>query len=345
MKRAITYDLQPDKAGITAGCIPNEMDRSWQVKRTLKRLKYWISIILIVLLSGTAIAQDQAQYNHYIGNQGLLNPAYNGTRDIISGLIVHRNQWLGMKDAPMNQAINVHGPIEDTNLGVGVVLTNDRLGFTNTFEFMGAASYKIQLDRRGKFLSFGLQMGITSKVYDGTKAITVDNGDPLFQGKESNLAFNVGLGAYFYSENYFAGFSVPRMFDPEFNQEAEGFKNEVNFKNLHSYWYGGYVFDWGEVKVKPTAMIRTVLGAPLTFDISANVLLANQVWLGASYRSISEVVFLSEYVINRQFTVRYSFDYSLSPIGRFGKYGTHEIGIQFDFSFNKRPGMRSIRYF
>ena len=118
-----------------------------------------------------------------------------------------------------------------------------------------------------------------------------------------------------------------------------------NYKNLHAYWYGGYVFDWGEVKVKPTALIRTVVGAPLTFDVSANVLLVEQLWLGMSYRSISEVVFLSEYIINRQFTVRYSFDYSISPLNTYGKYGTHEIGIQFDFSFNKRPGMRSIRYF
>jgi type IX secretion system PorP/SprF family membrane protein len=308
-------------------------------------MKYLIPIILILIFAGSIQAQDQAQYNHYIANQGILNPAYNGTRDIISGLVVHRSQWLGMQNAPMNQAINVHGPIEDTNLGVGVVLSNDRLGFSNTFEFMGAASYKIQLDRRGKFLSFGLQMGVTSNVYDGTKAITSDFGDPLFQRKETNLAFNVGVGAYYYAENYFAGFAIPRMFDHKYNFNKEAYKNTFDYKDMHAYWYGGYVFDWGDIKVKPTAMIRTVVGAPLTFDVSANVLLAERLWLGASYRSISEVVFLSEYIINRQFTVRYSFDYSISPLNTYGKYGSHEIGIQFDFSFNKRPGMRSIRYF
>lgn len=308
-------------------------------------MKYIISIVLFFLLATAAFSQSQAQFNHYIANQGMLNPAYNGTRDIISGLLVHRSQWLGIQNGPMTQALNVHGPIEDTNLGVGAVLMNDNLGFSNSFEFMGAASYKLMLDRRGKFLSFGLQLGVTSNVYDGTKAVTNEYGDPLFSGKETNLAFNFGLGAYFYAEKYFAGFSIPRMFDPIYNFDNEGYKNEVNLKNVHAYWYGGYVFDWGNIKVKPTAMIRTVVGAPLTFDVSANVLMMERLWLGASYRSISEVVFLSEYIINRQFTVRYSFDYSLSPIGTFGKYGSHEIGIQFDFSFNKRPGMRSIRYF
>ncbi|WP_439184622.1 PorP/SprF family type IX secretion system membrane protein [Carboxylicivirga taeanensis] len=308
-----------------------------------KLLYIFLGLVLAVGLK----AQDQAQYNHYIGNQGILNPAYNGTRDVISGLIIHRSQWLGMQDAPMNQAINVHGPIEDTNLGVGVVLENDRLGFSNNFNFMGAGSYKLKMGRN-QFLSLGLQVGVTSSVYDGTKAITDIYGDPMFTRKESILGFNFGIGAYYYADGYFGGFSIPRFFRPTFDeaQDNEGsFKNTVSLESLHSYWYGGYIFDWGEVKVKPTALIRTVVGAPLTFDLSCNVLLNERLWLGASYRSISEVVFLTEYIINRQWTVRYSFDYSLSKIGTFGQYGSHEIGLQFDFSFNKRAGMRSIRYF
>ncbi len=301
----------------------------------------------MLMLVGSATAQDQVQYNHYIANQGVLNPAYNGTRDVISGLTLHRSQWLGMDDSPMSQAINVHGPIEDTNLGVGVVLENDRIGFTNSFNFMAAGSYKLEMGRR-KFLSLGLQVGVTSNVYDGTKAITDDYGDPMFMRKESILGFNFGVGAYYYAENYFAGFSIPRFFSPSFDeaQENDGdFKNTVSFENMHTYWYGGYIFDWGEVKVKPTALIRAVVGAPLTFDVSGNVLLSERLWLGAGYRSISEVVFLTEYIINRQWSVRYSFDYSLSPLNKFGQYGSHEIGLQFDFSFNKRAGMRSIRYF
>ena len=306
-----------------------------------------IPILLLLLFAGGVTGQNQAQYNHYIANQGLLNPAYNGTRDVISGLVIHRSQWVGMKDAPMNQAINVHGPIEDTNLGVGVVLENDRLGFSNNFNFMGAGSYKLKMGK-SDFLSLGLQIGLTSSVYDGTKAITSTFGDPMFLRKESILGFNFGVGAYYYTEQYFAGFSVPRFFSPSFDSASDNdgtFKNTVSFEELHSYWYGGYIFDWGDVKVKPTTLIRTVVGAPLTFDVSCNVLLNERVWVGASYRSISEVVLLADFIINRQWSVRYSFDYSLSKLRKYGQFGSHEIGLQFDFSFNKRAGMRSIRYF
>ncbi len=298
-----------------------------------------------MLLCGNISAQDQNVFNHYISNQGMLNPAYNGTRDVISGLFIHRSQWLGVEGAPMVDAINVHGPIEDTNLGLGAVLINDKIGFTNNFEFMGSASYKVALDRKERFISFGLQAGFKSFIYDGTKSVTDQFGDPLFQGRESKFGFNFGFGSYLYAPTYFAGLSIPRFFSYQYNEQNQTFKNSLDFNNVHTYIYGGYIFDFDNVKVKPTALARIVPGAPLEFDVAAHVLLMEQLWLGLSYRTVSDLVFLAEYQINRQWAVRYSFDYSLSALNRYAKAGSHELGLTFDFSFNKRPGMRSIRYF
>lgn len=289
-------------------------------------------------------AQNQAQYNHYIANQGILNPAYNGTRDVISGIMIHRSQWVGMEGAPFTEALNVHGPVEDTDLGVGAFITNDHIGFTNTFDFFGAASYKFQVDR-DKFVSLGLQLGVGNMSYDGSKSITQDFGDPVFTGKQSKTTFNAGFGAYFFAEDYFAGYSVPKFFSNKFDGNAGEFRNTFSLPNQHHYLYGGYVFEWGEVMVKPTLLTRIVYGSPLEFDVSTNVLLMEKLWLGLSYRTMSDMVFLAEYIINRQFTVRYSFDYTLSELNNYAKFGSHEISLQFDFTFHKRAGMRSIRYF
>ncbi len=308
--------------------------------------KYYILIIVLLFIFKLNVeGQNQYSYNHYIANQGLLNPAYNGTRDVISGIILHRNQWLGIEGAPMLDALNVHGSIENTDVGVGLSLVNDRIGISNTFDFMGAGSYKVMFDRGEKFLSFGLQLGFTSLIYDGTKAVTGEYGDPLFDDKYSKLTFNGGFGTYFYTDDYFVGFSVPKFFSPSFDEKTHNYKNKLELKNLHLYLYGGYVFDWDNIKVKPTLLLKEVYGAPMQFDVSANVLLAEKIWLGLSYRTTSDLVFMLEYIINRKFTFRYSGDYSFSPISRHAVAGSHEVGLQFDFTFYKRPGMRSIRYF
>ena len=318
-----------------------------ELERPMIMVKKILILLGLFMITGGygLLAQNQYQFNHYIANQGLLNPAYNGTRDVISGLMIHRSQWVGIEGAPMNQALNVHGAIEDTNVGVGLALVNDRIGFSNTFDLFGAASYKVQLDRDRKFLSFGLQFGFSSLVYDGTKSVTGEFGDPVFDGKESKLNFNFGFGSYYYADDYFLGFSIPKFFSNQYDIDTHGFKNTIDFKNLHMYLYGGYVFDWYPVKVKPTMLVKHVYGAPMQVDFSANVLLAERLWLGASYRTISEAVLLMEYIINRQFTVRYSMDYSFSAINQYAKAGSHEVSLQFDFSFNRRAGMRSMRHF
>ncbi|MFW6042919.1 MAG: type IX secretion system membrane protein PorP/SprF [Marinilabiliaceae bacterium] len=310
----------------------------------MKKLLFILAVFLV--MQPNVKAQDAYQFNHYIANQGLLNPGYNGTRDVISGLLIHRSQWLGMEGAPMNQALNVHGPIEETNLGVGLVLVNDHIGFSNSFDAFGSASYRLQLDRNDRFVSFGLQAGASSLVYDGLQAETPDlEPDNVFARKESKIAVNFGFGTYYYSDNYFVGFSIPKFFSNQFDEGQETFKNTLDPQNMHTYLYGGYVFDWGDYKIKPTMLMKQVYGAPMQFDISTNVLVMDRLWLGLSYRTISDVVFLSEYVINEKFTVRYSFDYPISELNQFNNFGTHEISLQFDFSFNARPGMRSIRYF
>ncbi|MDG5800929.1 type IX secretion system membrane protein PorP/SprF [Marinilabiliaceae bacterium ANBcel2] len=304
-------------------------------------------IILLLLSFGSnyLFGQKQSHFNHYIANQGLLNPAYNGTRDVISGIMIHRSQWVGFEGAPNTQAFNVHGPIEETNVGLGLALMNDRIGAgSNTFDAFGAASYQIELDRI-RTLSFGLQMGLSSMVYDGTKAVLDDPSDPLFARKETNLNFNFGFGSYYYTDDYFIGFSIPKFFSDQFDEKSEGFKNKIDYKNLHMYLYGGYVWDLHSVTVKPTILMKEVYGSPMQFDISANVLVADQIWLGLTYRTVSEAAFLLEYIINRQFTFRYSFDYSFSPIQQHAKAGSHEVSLQFDFTLNRRPGMRSIRHF
>ena len=310
----------------------------------IRLFKYMVILVSLNLCLTKGHAQDQAVFNHYVSNQGILNPAYNGTRDIVSGLLVHRNQWLGMKGAPMSDALNVHAPVEHTDLGVGIVLMNDNIGFTNNLEFFAACSYKLKLDRKHT-LSLALQAGFKNVIYDATKAVTVDYGDPVFDGKISKFGFNFGFGAYWYSSKYFAGLSIPRFFVNKYNTDKQEIKNTVDFSNLHSYMYGGYIFDINDLKVKTTALFRVVPGAPVTMDISAQVLLMEKLWLGLSYRTVTDLIFLAEYQIDKKWAVKYSFDYPLNSISKYAKMGTHELGVQFDFSLNKRPGMRSIRYF
>ncbi len=311
----------------------------------MKRILKYILIVTCLSISKIGYAQDQVVFNNYISNQGILNPAYNGTRDVISGLAIFRSQWTGFTGAPMIGGLNAHGPIDAVkNLGAGVVFLYDKVGFTNQLEFYAAGSYKLKIDRQNT-LSLGLQMGFKNVVYDGANAFIIDYGDPLFTSKISKFGFNFGFGGYLYAENYFAGISIPRFFTNKYDTNKQEIKNTVVMADLHMYLYGGYLFMVDDIRLKPTGLLRIVPGSPLELDLSINAMFVDQLWLGISYRTVSDLVFMAEYQINRNFAVKYSFDYPFSSIGKYAKFGSHELAIQYDFSPKRRPGMRSIRYF
>ncbi len=209
----------------------------------MRELVRYIVLLSVLGLATIAKSQDQAVYNNYISNQGILNPAYNGSRDVISGLMVFRTQWTGFKGAPYTGALNIHSPLDKMknknlrNVGVGVVIAEDHIGFTNQFEFFAAGSYRLKIDNKNT-ISLGLQLGFKNIVYDGKKANTVDYGDTVFDGRVSKFGFNFGFGAYLIADKYFAGVSIPRFFVNKYNSNKQEIKNTSEFHDMHTYIYG-----------------------------------------------------------------------------------------------------------
>ena len=82
---------------------------------------------------------------------------------------------------------------------------------------------------------------------------------------------------------------------------------------------------------------------PMSFDLTANFLLYEKLWLGAMYRHTDAVGLLAQYNISGDLSVGYAYDY---PITKLNNYtgGSHEFMLGFEFG-NKLKGIRSPRYF
>ncbi|MDO4461696.1 MAG: PorP/SprF family type IX secretion system membrane protein [Bacteroidia bacterium] len=331
-----------------------------KVMRTMNVMKIFIVLAFALCVSSIGYAQDQAVYNEYIKTQGILNPGYNGARGSMSGLMVFRSQWTGFEGAPYTVGLNFASPLDNFSrklkkIGAGIVIQNDHEGLTNNLEFSVAGSYRVVDERRLK-LQLGLSLGVNNKRINGAEAITSDYGDPMFTGNISKFGFNFGFGGFLWSEkndnNFFAGIAIPKFFATKYDTNTQQIKHTVSMKDLHTYIYGGYLFEVSNngTLLRPTALMRVVPGAPMQFDISGSVFLMDKLWLGLTYRTVSEAVLFAEYQITKMFSVHYSFDYSISPIREYAKFGSHEFSIKYDFVAGKgksKPGTRSksIRYF
>lgn len=313
--------------------------------------KKFTGIVALSLIVSGSFAQDFQQYTQYINMQGLINPAYTGTRGTYSGLMNYRHQWAGFDASPKTLGFNFHGPVPVENLSAGLVVMSENLGLNSNVDFAIASAYAVNLTEDIK-ISFGLQLGFSSLQFDASSLIVDNYSDPVFQKyAESYFRPNVGVGTFLHTEKYFAGFSMPRMLTHSTEASSESIKTSFDFKTMHMFLYGGYVFDIdNDYKVKPTLLMKSIYGAPLTFDIGAHGYYKDYGSLSLIFRTSSDIIFATEVRVWEQLYVGYSFDYPITKLSRVS-FGSHEISLRIDLAdlnfagSQVSKGIKSIRYF
>jgi type IX secretion system PorP/SprF family membrane protein len=314
-----------------------------QAERSISR---WVLVIGMIMATLTLHAQYEPHFSQYLNNELFINPAYAGSRGYMAATLLYRDQWTGMEGAPKTGTIGFHLPFSRDRAGAGLCIMNDRIGVSNhTAVFLNYA-YHLRLTENDQVLSFGLQGGIINAEERLRDVLIIEQNDPEFASNVYHkLMPNFGFGTYYHTPRFYAGFSIPRFMknkiDP-FNQSVE--YNRISIKNWHYYLYSAYIARLSEsVKLKPAVMCKLVSGAPLEADFNLNFLLREIFWIGAGYRTGDAIVFITQYQINKNLRIGYSYDYTLTKLQNFNS-GTHEFTIGYDFTFDKNK-IVSPRYF
>ncbi|MFD1063792.1 type IX secretion system membrane protein PorP/SprF [Winogradskyella litorisediminis] len=297
-------------------------------------------IAFLLLITSVTFAQQLPQFTQYMFNTISINPAYAGSRETLSVVGLHRSQWVGLEGGPQTQTLSIHAPLRNENVGLGLSVINDELGFEN-FQYVYAdVSYTIQTGINSE-LAFGLKGGVTAYNLDADYQQSQAN-DPLIFGFQDRLDFNVGAGVYWHSERWYLGLSAPRILNNDYSGDGQF----EALERVSYYFTGGYVFDLSEnIKLKPSALVKATNGAPLSFDVSANFLFNEKFWIGGGYRINEQTSALGgiiDFQVSKQFRVGYAYEYELSDLRNFNS-GTHEVLIIFELWKSRR--IKSPRYF
>ena len=296
-------------------------------------------------MSANAKGQQDPMYSQYMFNTLAINPAYAGSRNVLSVTGLVRSQWIGIEGAPKTQTISFDTPLPGKNVGIGFQAFNDQVGITKT---TGAfASYAYRLQGQNGTLSFGLQAGISNfrAQYSSINLTSGSAGDPAF-GQDVNAVLpNFGTGIYYNSEKFYIGASVPHLLNNQLNNGEVSVTNGlVSRQYIHGFLTAGYVIDIGlDYKIKPSFMVRGVKGAPLQADLSANFWIKDALAIGAQYRTQSDVSAMLEAQISPQIRIGYAFDRSITKLVNYNS-GSHEIMLRYEFGFEKDK-ILAPRYF
>ena len=299
-----------------------------------------ILIFALMLTCYAGFAQQDAQYTQYMYNTININPAYAGSRGVMSVFGLHRTQWVGLDGAPTTNTFSLNTPINNSNLGVGFSLVNDRIGPTSDNTISADISYTIPMNEVYK-LSFGVKASGNIFNLDTDKLDPAQANDPNLQNFNNEFSPNFGAGVYLHSDKLYLGLSVPNFLqDSKYNDnEVAVFQERMNF-----YFIGGYVFDVSpSIKFKPAVLTKMVAGSPLQVDASANFLFFDKFMLGGAYRWDAAVSALAGFQVTDGLFIGYSYDMETTQLRRYNS-GSHEVFLRFEL-FNKVSKMVSPRFF
>lgn len=293
-------------------------------------MKKHIFLFILMVLSFAGFAQQDAQYTQYMYNTINVNPAYAGSRGVLSVFGLHRTQWVGLDGAPVTNTFSINTPIENTRLGVGLSFVNDRIGPTVENKIAADVSYTIPTSETYK-LSFGIKGSVNLFNFDRDKLSIYSQTDPNLQSISNELRPNVGAGLYLHSDKTYLGLSVPNFLETKVYSDND---RAIYMERMHAYLIGGHVFDLSSsVKFKPAFLLKATQGAPLQLDLSGNFMFNEKFVLGAAWRWSAAVSAMAGFQATPGLYIGYGYDLETTKLANYNS-GSHEIFLRFEL--NKR---------
>lgn len=312
-------------------------------------------IILTLLASFTASAQQKPQYTQYIFNQYLLNPALSGIENYIDFKGGYRKQWSGISDAPQTSFVSAHWALGDNQLwsnaltsfpeqtgnpmdrnymqnymsspshhGMGVTAVLDKTGPIKRLDANVTYAYHLQLSNNFN-LSAGVAAGISSISLD-VNALTFDTPyDPaLNRALINQVKPDLSIGLWLYGARMFAGVSVQQILPQKLSFTGENSYN-LGKEVPHYFATAGYKFFVDdEISAIPSVMVKYVSPAPVSVDLNMKLAFKDKVWLGGSYRKDDSFSAMAGFNIGKMVNLTYSYDFSTSVLNQVSN-GSHEI--------------------
>ncbi|WNM18427.1 PorP/SprF family type IX secretion system membrane protein [Flavobacterium capsici] len=301
--------------------------------------------LFLVLFSVIAFGQQESQYTQYMYNTSIINPAYIGSKDVLTIFGLHRAQWVGLEGAPRTNNFSINSPI-GKNVALGLIVVNDKIGPADENNFAAQFSYGFNVSENYK-LSFGLQASANILNVDFTKLHIYNPSDPRFQNNIDNrFTANVGAGVYLNSDKTYFGVSVPYLIESK-HYDGSASDNSSTFiasEKEHFYVIAGHVFDLNQnLKFKPSVLSKVVQGAPLQLDLSGNFLINDKFSAGLGYRLSSSFSALAGFQVTNSIFIGYAYDRETTELANYNS-GSHEFFLRFELA-KRNVKIMSPRFF
>ena len=215
-----------------------------------------ITALLLASLAGVVKAQYDPSFSHYFDMETSFNPAAAGKQPKINVTAAYALDMAGFEHNPQTAYAAADMPFYALKNyhGVGLQFMNDKLGLFAHTRLAAQYAYKFRLF--GGQMSAGLQAGLISEKFDGSRADLGDSSDPAFSSSQlSGNVVDLGAGIYYTLKEFYAGLAVQHVTAP---LVSLGETKELQIDRTY-YLSGGYNIKLRNpfLTIKPSMLVKT----------------------------------------------------------------------------------------
>ncbi len=290
-----------------------------------------ISFLLCVLFEKIN-AQQLPIYSQYNLNGFVINPAMTGMDHLMRANATYRRQWGNLPGGPETATASFTTYLEDNNMGLGGYLLWDKTGPTSNAGINLDYSYHIELGNRyhSKKLAFGLALAFYQYRLNGSELLLDEPDDEAaFSNNASKILPDAGLGAVYYTEDFYVGFSVPQSIS--MNVQFEGVDGISRIRRIaHFYLMAGGKIDIydSSLILEPSVWIKYAPHSPIHADFNLKATISEFAGVGIGYSTSNIAQFEVDFLIMERARLGYAFSFQFADWQPYLGFN-HEILLSF----------------
>ena len=293
-------------------------------------MRYCLAILLVALSTVSLVAQDIPLYTHYYANPYIYNPAYAGLEGRPAVSLSHRQQWIGIEDAPVTSNFTFHTPIVG-GFNIGLNVTQDRYGIFTASGGLLSFSYLVPLGYN-QYVTFGLSGGAKYQSLDFTD---IDISDPAIGNLDPSTKLDGNAGLAYHIAGFSIGVSLLNIFNTKtyptdpFESGSLGLIRNYMITADYMLYFGNddYIF-------QPYGLYRSFEGYDSQYEIGGIFHIKHVLWAGGSYRQDFGYIGLLGLDIKSAFSVAYAYEMPAAKANGINK-SSHEIQLTLAFGKKK----------
>ncbi len=279
----------------------------------MKKIKYsLVGIAFLLMFLAKANAQNMTNYNLYLQNPVLYNPAYTIDDVRIKAFVNSHIQWIDFEGAPRINTFGAYFNPKD-NMGFGLSVVNATQGITTTNNFVLSYAYKAKFADE-HYLNLGIGLGAMADKLNVNDIEYSNMTDPTINSNPfEQTTFRTSFGLAYVNKNVEFQVMMPQLYE----------RKKMDLYTIASLAYNYQANDAWDLK--PVVMMRGVKTSPMQFDFSVMATYMEKLIVQGGYRTNNSFI-AGVGLMSKNYSLAYAYQLENSYISNAAK-GTHEIQL------------------